>query len=257
LITCAHDPLIQMDPVERRQIIEYLEEEKLPEKPTDEVRLMKEFVSSALSINQPPHRIRNRLRSILGEISRYNTIDLCLYKLFGDPDFRVENNWMPHSLAQTANRLQKQILKEDSFKKNVLTTIESIALTMQRELSSGLDRFYDHMSDELSHGPEQTWTFLKHFTSNISGVGPVLMSDFLKNIGFVEFAKIDQRLKTEFPKLASGLPTTPDKIFIYIWHLCKKMKMSPFVFDYILYQWGNHDLNPLYEKKFKSWPAAG
>jgi hypothetical protein len=116
---------------------------------------------------------------------------------------------------------------------------------MQYELSSGLDMFYSKVSEALICGPEYTWSFMENFSSNIIGVGPVLLADFLKNIGFVEFVKIDQRLKKEFPKLIKGSQPTPKSMFIYAWRLCEQLKMNPFVFDHILYQWGNPRLKPL------------
>ena len=51
----------------KAHIIDYLEAGLLPQKVADEKRLMKEFVSSALSINQPPFRTLSRMRRLLGE----------------------------------------------------------------------------------------------------------------------------------------------------------------------------------------------
>ena len=248
LIAFAHDMSTPIDLIERAHILQYLAEEKLPGRPTDEIQLMKEFVSSALSINQPPYRTRNRLTALLGEIPLANTIPLCLQKLTENSAFLTEENWRPIRLASLAKSTQEKLAGTNRFEMDVLKTIAAIGDTMERELLPGITGFYDKISNVLTHGPEHTWSFLEDFTSDIPGVGPVLMADFLKNIGFTKFVKIDQRLKNEFPILVSEVGQGPKSMFIYSWHLCQELRMTPFVFDQILYQWANPKLRALLAK---------
>jgi hypothetical protein len=236
LIDYAHDQSVSIDPTERRHIIEFIEHENLPKKPTNEIQLLKEFVSSALSINQPPHRIRGRLQSILGEIPLGDTIPICLNLLFDEPKFLDNRNWNPKNLEKLSNDLLDK--NNDSFKNHILITINSISIIMQKELSYGLDNFFEKIANEIKLGPENAWKFMEKFTKEIKNVGPGLMSDFLKNVGFPEFVKIDQRLKVEFPEFINEFNLKNAKsMFISAWKLCAKLNITPFVFDHILYQW--------------------
>jgi hypothetical protein len=210
--------------------------ENLPQYPDTEVRLLKEFVSSALSINQPPFRTRNRLKNLLGEIVLGKTIALCLSRLFSTEAFLDDDNWIPLALNSLATEIKRN--QRDDFELYVLDTISAIALVMQVELVSGLSKFYSRIDDATSQGPEEAWEFTRKFTRDIPSVGPVLMSDFLKNVGYLNFVKIDFHLKREFPALLSGARTDAKSLFILSWHLCEELGMTPFIFDHIMYQWG-------------------
>lgn len=237
LIALAHRNDVPMIPVEREHIHAYLEREELPEKPTSETRLMKEFVSSALSINQPPHRIRNRMQRILGDIPLADTIPLCLSKVYDCPAFLEEANWTPAAFAGLLQSLRGS--PGDAFTSDVRRTLLGLAAVMTAELQEGMNTFYRQVDRAVAAGPEACWRFMEQFTAPIPGVGPGLMSDFLKNIGYPEFVKIDQRLKKEFPQIVAGLPPDPKSMFIFAVTLCRELGMTPFLFDHILYQWGN------------------
>ena len=237
LIELAHRDDVPMVPVEREHIIEYLEHKNLPEKPADEIRIMKEFVSSVLSINQPPYRIRSRMQRILGDIPLADTIPLCLERLYECAGFLDDANWTPAALASLLGDLSFD--SDDPFKADVRQTLSGLAAVMVKALQDGFESFYRRVEAAVAAGPEDAWQFMVQFTQPIPGVGPGLMSDFLKNIGFPEFVKIDQRLQKEFPALVPGLPKDPREMFIFAVKLCRQLGMTPFLFDHILYQWGN------------------
>jgi hypothetical protein len=236
LINIAENNHIQLDSIERKHILNYLQDELIPPKPETTSALMKEFVSSALSINQPPYRIRNKLTSLLGEIPLSNTIGKCLSILFDKEEFFHEHNWVPSRLLIILNTISTSQL--DSFRIHIFTVLISLTKKMESELEHGLQLFYEKVEDHLD-GPESSWDFVTRFTADINGVGPVLMSDFLKNSGFPQFVKIDQRLKAQFPKLINEIPSKQKEMFIFAWRLCEQLKITPFIFDHILYQWGN------------------
>ena len=236
LVDRAHDSAFPMDEVERKHIIEYLEENDLPQRPSSEEQLLKEFVSSALSINQPPFRIRSRLKKVLGEIVLGHSVDRCLSLLFVAQGFRGEANWTPSALWSFVETLKSS--EWDDFRMHVLRTLASIAVVMQEALAGGLEVFYARIEEEVRKGPEKTWAFMQGFTEDIWGLGPVLMSDFLKNVGFSKFVKIDIHLKREFPELVAVGKTDSRSMFIHAWRLCDQLNMTPFVFDHLLYQWG-------------------
>jgi len=244
LVKLAHRQDVPMESVERDHIIRFLELKQYPEKPTTKTRLMKEFVSSVLSINQPPHRIRNKLKSILGDIPLADTIPICLHKLYNEPGFLDEYNWMPASLAKYLADMDLDITSGSQMKTDIRHTLLASAKVMEQALGQGIEMFYCEIESAIKRGPEYTWRFMEIFTRAIPGVGPGLMSDFLKNVGFPQFVKIDQRLKKEFPQLIVGVPTDQKSMFIFAIELCQQLNMTPFLFDHILYQWGNTKFKP-------------
>jgi hypothetical protein len=168
------------------------------------------------------------------------TIALCLSRLFESEALLDDENWKPGALQLLVAKLKVDV--RDDFRLHVLNTIDAIAVEMQGELVSGLRKFYSRVEDGTKNGPEQAWAFMQDFTAGISGVGPVLMSDFLKNVGYPKFVKIDFHLKREFPSLLSGVKTEARSLFIHAWHLCDELEMTPFTFDHIMYQWGRAKL---------------
>ena len=240
LVELAHRDDVPMVAVERDHIIQYIEHKRFPQKPDNTIQVMKEFVSSALSINQPPHRIRNVMKRILGDIPLANTIPLCLNKLYDFPAFLDDRHWTPDALAALLEGLDAN--PNDALRADIRHTLIALAHTMDEALKHGVQPFYQIVEAAANKGPEQTWRFMQRFTVPIPGVGPGLMADFLKNIGFPQFVKIDQRLKKEFPKLISGVPPDPKSMFIFAIELCRQLDMTPFLFDHILYQWGSRDI---------------
>jgi hypothetical protein len=80
-------------------------------------------------------------------------------------------------------------------------------------------------------------------------VGPVLFCDFLKNIGFPEFVKVDYHFQKEFPNLTDE-KLSIKKQFIRSLELCKILGVTPFYFDHLMYQWGRY--KSLHKEEFQS-----
>lgn len=240
LISLAHNIHSQIDKIDRQNILLYLEELKIPKKPDNEILLSKEFVSSCLSSNQPPYRMKGKLKSLIGEIPLAETIPICLSKLFNEPDFLKDENWTFINLCRFVTKIKRTKGNESGIKLAILDIIQNGSDKMSKELETGLESFYIKISDEIIKGPEKTWKFMETFTKSIPGVGPVLFSDFLKNIGFVEFVKIDYHFKNEFPILTGNENLTPKQQFKDAIQTCNQLGMTPFHFDHILYQWGRY-----------------
>lgn len=240
LISLAHDVHAHIDKTDRQNILLYLEELKIPPKPDNEILLLKEFVSSCLSSNQPPYRMRGKLRSLIGEIPLAKTIPICLSKLFNEPDFLKDENWTFINLCGLATKIKRIQGNESGIKSAILDILLKGSDKMSKELETGLESFYIKIADEIKKGPETIWKFMEIFTKSIPGVGPGLFSDFLKNIGFVEFVKIDYHFKNEFPVLICNKSLTPKQQFILTMQLCNQLGMTPFHFDHIIYQWGRY-----------------
>jgi hypothetical protein len=240
LLQIANDRGSVLDPVERQHILDYLGRREFSPRPDNAVTLMREFVSSALSINQPPHRTRNRLKTLLGKIPLGNTIGHCLALLFKDGGFDDEANWEPAALFAFCSAIASRgDFSSDSFRRDVLTTMIECARHLQSELCDGLERFYARVDAATpAKDPDLAWRYLEQFGASIPGVGPVLTADFLKNIGFHRFVKIDQRLEKEFPGLLPSPGVKRKDLFAAAWELADALGMTPFELDHLLYQWG-------------------
>lgn len=243
LISAAEDASVVMDPVERRHILEYLRDGRLPTHPTTTHALLQELVSSALSINQPPFRTRSRLTKVLGEIPLGSTIGSCLAKLLNAESLLRDATWEPVPLMATLTELHASQPTADAFIHSVINTGIACARTLEQWVAHGLKPFYERVEAGLAAGPEAAWTFLQTMSKPIDGVGPVLMADFLKNSGFHRLVKLDQRLQREFPDLLGNAPQDAQRLFIEAWHLADQLGMAPFVLDHLLYQWGNARLS--------------
>jgi hypothetical protein len=231
----------KIDNTDRKNIQIYLNEFKIPKKPADEPNLSKEFVSSCLSSNQPPFRMRNKLKSLIGEIPTRKTISLCLSKLFTESRFINDSNWTFINLHKMSTEMkQAESVEYGGMKSAILDILQNGSKIMGEQVAGGLEIFYENLQYEIDKGPENVWKFMEIFTNTIPGVGPGLFSDFLKNIGFVDFVKIDYHFKREFPELIRSEYLAPKLMFVHTINLCNKLGMTAFHFDHVLYQWGRY-----------------
>ncbi len=248
LIKLAHLPHTKIDPTDRKNIIRYIEKLQLPQKPKNEIRLSKEFFSSCFSINQPPYRMRDKLKSFIGKIPIAETIPICLSKLFDEPSFLDDKNWKFFKIKELSLDLNRLPSNITGMKAAILQILFSGSEKMMVEIEKGLDAFYDKIAQEIDKGPENTWNYMIDFTKTIPGVGPGLFSDFLKNIGFPEFVKIDHHFKNEFPTLIGSEKLSDKRQFVKALQLCIRLEMTPFYFDHLMYQWGRY--KKLCEEKY-------
>ena len=87
------------------------------------------------------------------------------------------------------------------------------------------------------------WALVEDFSKSIKQVGPALMCDFFKEIGFVRYVKVDHHFSKQFPKLVKqkedcGL--SPKRSFILSQEIADAVGMTPFHLDSILYLWGRY-----------------
>jgi len=112
---------------------------------------------------------------------------------------------------------------------------------LDKELSRGLDAFYKKISN--ANTPIAMWDLATEISASINNVGVALICDFLKEIGFTRFVKVDHHFKREFPKLISSSKTCKQssrESFILSQELADSIGISPFHLDSILYMWGRY-----------------
>lgn len=109
LVTLDLNLNAKIDKTDRENIIRYIKEQKLPVRPKDEILLSKEFINSCMSINQPPYRISNKLRSLIGQLPLAHTIPKCLSIFFNEPDFLDDHNWTFRNLSILSAKLCAQL----------------------------------------------------------------------------------------------------------------------------------------------------
>lgn len=236
------DPACPMDETDRIHIIAYLEREEIPEKPKTIEELMKVFASSCLS----QAIIRRQLTRLLGRIPTPETIPECLEIMFGAPDFRKDRYWTPTALPNLLVGIQKQEdwpdrdLRSLRVKPRIIAILTDGCAFFQKKLQRGLAPFYKEISAAIENGPEATWKFANRFSASIRHVGPATVCDYLKNMGFPDFVRVEGHFRKEFPELINENNMSQKQQFISSLVLCGEMDMRPFFFDHIMYQWGRY-----------------
>ncbi len=231
-----------MDETDREHIRTYLEREEIPQRPEDPRQLMKVYGSSCLS----NHIIRRQMTRMIGRIPTPETIPACLEMVFDCPGFREDEQWMPANLAALMKRVQNRegIFEKElstlKFKPRIIAVLTDGAHLLDEKTRNGLEGFYREISDAVEKGPEATWRFVKEMAKPIRHVGHSLICDFLKNIGFSDFVRVEGHFKEEFPELMNEKQMTEKKQFLVSLELCRELGIRPFLFDHIMYQWGRY-----------------
>ncbi len=87
------------------------------------------------------------------------------------------------------------------------------------------------------------WELATEISKSINNVGVALICDFLKEIGFTRYVKVDHHFKREFPELISTskkCKQSPKESFILSQELADSIGITPFHLDSILYLWGRY-----------------
>lgn len=236
------DPAHVMDETDRIHIQSYLEYGELPEKPEDMRQLMKVYASSCLSQSM----IRRQLTRLMGSIPMPETIPLCLEKAFDEPAFADNRHWTPEAMfeltadLENRERMEGADLRSVSMRARIIAILMDGSRLLEKKLGHGLAPFYREISTAIERGSEETWKYAKQFAGSIRHVGPATVCDFLKNIGFSDFVRVEGHFKSEFPQLINEGKLTMKQQFIKSLTLCEELEMKPFVFDHIMYQWGSY-----------------
>jgi hypothetical protein len=242
LISFAKDEHIQMDDLDRNCIISFFEKGNHPNRPDNIHHLMKKFFTSCFSYAP----LRKYLTSIAGSIPDPYMLPSCLAQVFSENDFLINQNWSPdllHELAGKIQREKKYNLESKQFKPRMISVLLSGTQEMAKCLENGLNSFYVELDTINSKPGAEIWGYVLEFSKNIYNVGPNLICDFIKGIGFERFVKVDHHFKREFPKLIgfNDCHSLSDKEhFVLSQQLADLIQMSPFHLDHLLYQWGRY-----------------
>jgi len=242
LIALAHDPTNEIDNVDRGNIIEHFEKGNPPARPREIQYLTKIFYASAFSYAP----LRRYLQSLIGIVPSYEYVAEAIAIAFEEPAFTDHSNWTPQTILRLAEAIQSSEqydLTSRQFKPRMISVFLTGSVKLNTELNNGLDGFYGKTEAIFKNGPEAMWKFVKAFSKPISNVGAALMCDFLKNIGFTRFVKIDHHMKKEFPRLLnieSCRKMSELESFKLSQIVADKIGLTPFHLDHLLYQWGRY-----------------
>ena len=243
LVRLAQAPSTQMDPLDRHEIIKYLADGLQPERPDDVPSLMKAFLKSCYSYAV----LRKFSTSILGEIPTPDRMGGLLESIFAEKSFLEDQTWFPQNLKKVAWSIQQRE-KYDLTSKQPRPRMVRVMLDgsdqMARRLDRGLNSFYESIEQVSASTPEAMWSFVEEFAKPIYNVGPALICDFVKEIGFLRFVKVDHHFLHQFPGL---LGETQDcsrlsekKHFVLSQQLADALGIQPYYLDRILYEWGRY-----------------
>lgn len=242
LIRLAYDQNIQMDKLDRECIISFFEHWEIPKRPKNIPDLMKTFFTCCFSYAP----LRKHLSSILGSLPTSSTLPSCLSIIYSENGFLIDQNWMPNKLHDIAVKIQQKEnfdLKKIKFKPRMIAVILDGSMEMEKHLESGVEKFYQELKEINRSSGHEMWKFVSEFPRKIRNVGTALICDFLKDIGYDRFVKVDHHFKKEFPNLLglSDCKKLSSKVhFILSQDIANKLEISPFHLDHILYQWGRY-----------------
>lgn len=241
LVDLSHDNSSSLSPVDRMRIQSLLQRGKSPKRPSDIPTLMKQFCASAFSY--APLR-NNFLVPLIGDVPTRNTIAEALCLAFGTEAFLADSNWLPEALGRLAAAIQEKEqydLRKKQFKPRIISVLLTGTAKMERELSNGLDGLYEKISQVSA--PRDMWELVNAFAEPINHVGPALICDFFKEIGFSRYVKVDHHFAREFPALLAlegPCRLNPRRSFILSQEIADAVGMTPFHLDSILYCWGKY-----------------
>lgn len=241
LVRCSQDDSFHMEPLERMRIQSFLERWESPARPTDVPTLMKQFCVSAFSY--APLR-NNLLAPLAGGLPTRDNIAKALFLAFDQPAFLDDSHWLPEQLGALAAEIQEKCklnLSSRQFKPRVIAVLLTGSKKLRAELTRGLQGFYDRISRVSL--PAEMWDLVNAFSKSINQVGPALICDFFKEIGFVQYVKVDHHFGRQFPLLVEPIDNcklSPKKSFILSQEIAMAVGLTPFHLDSILYLWGRY-----------------
>ena len=244
LIQLSYSEDHPMEPFERRRIKALLERGEAPERPNTIPELMKQFCVSAFSYAPLRH---NYLAPLLDGLPTRQNINHALMWAFHNEGFLDVDNWYPFNLGQLAKAIQSIHnfdLSSNKFQPRIVAVLLTGSKKLELELSEGLQAFYSRVAGISD--PRKMWKFVTDFARPIRQVGPSLMCDFLKELGFTRYVKVDHHFSRQFPQLLPGEANcrmSAKASFILSQEIADAVGMSPFHLDSILYLWGRYGRN--------------
>ncbi len=243
LLALADAPDSPVDPVDRDHIQAYLGRQEVPVLPADFAVLLRRYASSCLSYAV----IRKKLTGLIGAIPTEDTIGAALDRLYGTDRFATAETWSPAGLLTAVEAVQvregwsESDLDSRTPKKRILAVLKDGARYLTDVCPNGdPEPFYARVRAAVARGPAAMWDFAETFAASIRMVGPALASDFLKNLGFADYVKIDHHFAKEFPALIADAPAAPKGQFIHSHRIAMELGVTPFYLDHLLYQWGRY-----------------
>ena len=243
LVQLAQTPSTQMDLLDRHEIIKYLADGLLPNRPEDVPSLMRAFLKSCYSYAV----LRKFSTTILGEIPTPDTVGVLLERIFKEKAFLEEQTWFPNNLKKIALDIQQREkfdLTSNQPRPRMVRVMLDGADQMAKRLKKGVDPFYKSIEQVSASTPDVMWSFVEELAKPIYNVGPALICDFIKEVGFPRFVKVDHHFLQQFSGLF-GKPQDDSRLsnkkhFVLSQQLADALGIQPYYLDRILYEWGRY-----------------
>ena len=242
LVALAEDPTSPMEIVDRENILNYFVEGSWPDRPQSVEHVTRYFMGAAFTYSV----VRNFLRARVGYLGSGDWLSTALRRSFDEPRFMEASVWEPVPMGQLARELEKRLDPKSpprAVPRRIVEVLKTGSAHLERELAEGVEPFCDRVDQACESGPVGMWRFVSEFSAPVRFVGPALTCAFLKDIGFVQFVKVDHHIEREFPDLIGhvgcGSLSTKDHFRLSI-ELGEQIGMTPFHIDHLLYQWGRY-----------------
>jgi len=244
LVALAEDTSSPMEIVDRENILNYFVEGIWPARPDTVEYVTRYFIGAACTYSV----VRNFLRARVGYLGSGTWLSTALSRAFDEPRFTEDSVWEPVPMGLLARELEARLDPESpprAVPRRIVAVLKTGSAHLERELADGVDAFCDRVDEACARGPEGMWRFVSDFSAPVQFVGPALTCAFLKDVGFLQFVKVDHHIQREFPELIGHLGcrnlSTKDHFRLSI-ELGEQLGMTPFHIDHLLYQWGRYKM---------------
>ncbi len=238
-----------LDPLHNDMIRRFVQNKEIPARPTNTIHIMKQFIVSTTSQAD----IRKQLRDKYNQGHNFGIDDIprIISSLFNDTRFLNDNMWEPNNLMQIANEVANTIAQEydlevyrprtygNPIKPHIILILKTGSEQIFRKTQNGINAFYTEIENSCREGPKSMWCYAKNFSRPIRNVGIALICDFFKEIGFIQFLKVDYQVREKFPQLIQSQKNYTDReLFLIFQELATQLNISPFHLDKIIYLYG-------------------
>jgi hypothetical protein len=241
-------------------VLDYIRDNKNPQRPETLNKLMVQLISSVFSYN----RIRKQLRKRNREW--FNTDDYpiredherILAYLLHEERFENEDFWHPQKFEllikeiDANKKYKEQHIFSDYWLEYIMDILRTAPSKLTELTNQNINEFYEKVDRICSQDYEQDvfrksevlWDLATEMSVGIKNVGTNLMCDFLKESGFTDYAKMDIhmiRSMSEVLNVYSCSKLTDSESFVVTQWLANKITMTPFKLDKIQYVYGMYN----------------
>jgi hypothetical protein len=161
-----------------------------------------------------------------------------------------------YSLIKAMDKAEREGIENLNSLKPIPRIVFSLATALpnvKKEILLNPTNFYTKADGLSSQYPGRAFDYAENFSKDIKQMGTVLVCNFFKELGLLQYVKVDVHVKDFLENLNTDCKKlNPKRNFILSWLLAKEAGMEPFFLDKILYVGGKY-VKPKIKALFNSF----